>query len=640
MCGIAGYTHYKRAFDPARIRRATLELVHRGPDQQGFYESPVVSLGAARLKIIDLEGGDQPVTSDDPPAVVVYNGEIYNHAELRRELEKRGHRFRSRSDTEVLLHAFLEWDTGCFARLRGMFAAAIWLERERRLVLVRDRLGIKPLYYAVRGPDLYFGSELKAILAHPEIERSLDLEGLDHYLTLNYVPCPYTLVEGVRKLPPGCWLEWREGKLRQERYWQLEFRPVRRPLAEACEELDALLREAVREHLISDVPLGVWASGGLDSSTILHYATELLGTPLRTFSISFRGRRFDESRYFREVAARYGTDHAELDLNENLDLAGAIERMAWHSDEPSADAGAVPVWFLSELSRRSVTVALSGEGADELFGGYVTYLADGWARRLRWIPAVARRLGLRLLAAWPVSDDKISLEYKLKRFLAGSLLDPAAAHCYWNGAFSAAEKQAFYRGPRAAPLAWMAPDLAGRIGYLNQFLLFDQLYYLPDDILYKVDRMSMAHSLEVRPAFLDHRIVEFAASLPEDFKVRRGRLKYVLRELMKRRLPRSVIHRAKEGLDIPAHQWLRTVLRPLLLDTLTPSAVRETGLFDSAAVEDMVRRHLERRANLGFQLWGLLILFLWMRRFRIQGPGKPEREAVPVAVGSLSRLPA
>lgn len=640
MCGIAGYTHSRRAYDPARIRRATLELVHRGPDQQGYYQSAAVSLGAARLKIIDLEGGDQPVVHGDPPAVIVYNGEIYNHAELRRELEQRGHRFRSRSDTEVLLRAFLEWDTACFARLRGMFAAAMWMERDGRLVLVRDRLGIKPLYYLVRGSDLYFGSELKAILAHPEIERNLDLEGLDHYLTLNYVPCPYTLVEGVRKLPPGCWLEWRDGKLRLERYWQLEFRPVRRPLAEACEELDALLREAVREHLISDVPLGVWASGGLDSSTILHYASELAGKPLKTFSISFRGRRFDESRYFREVAARYGTQHEELDLNESLDLAGAIERMIWHSDEPSADAGAVPVWFLSELSRRSVTVALSGEGADELFGGYITYLADGWARRLRWIPAGARRSALRVLAAWPVSDDKISFEYKLKRFLAGSLLDPGAAHCYWNGAFSAVEKAAFYLGPRGEPLVAAQPELARRIGYLNQFLYFDQLYYLPDDILYKVDRMSMAHSLEVRPAFLDHRIVEFAASLPEDFKIRRGCLKYVLRELMRDRLPPSVIRRAKEGLDIPAHQWLRGVLRPLLLDTLNPRAIRETGLFEPGAIESLVRRHLERRANLGFQLWGLLILLLWMRRFHVQPPRKPEREAIALEAGSLSRSPA
>jgi len=609
-----------------------MSLAHRGPDQQGVYECPEVSLGAARLKIIDLEAGDQPFVADDGDAVIVYNGEIYNHRELRSELETLGHRFRTRSDTEVLLRTFLQWDTECFRRLRGMFAAAIWRRSRRRLVLVRDRLGIKPLYYLPRGGQLYFGSELKAILVHPEAERRLNLEGLDHFLTLNYVPCPHTLIAGVRKLPPGHWLEWRDGNLRSEAYWTLEFCPARRRLAEACEELDSLLKEAVREHLISDVPLGVWASGGIDSSTILHYAAELAGSRLRTFSISFRGRSFDETPYFREVARRYDAEHHELDLNESLPLAEAVEKMVWYSDEPSADAGALPVWFLSRMSRASVTVALSGEGADELFGGYVTYLADTWARRLRILPAALRRGLSRLAAHWPISDEKIGFEYKLKRFLDGSLLDPGAAHCYWNGSFGSTQKNAFYYGPPARhPLPAFSARLARRIGYLNQFLRFDQLYYLPDDILYKVDRMSMAHSLEVRPAFLDHRIVEFAASLPEDFKIRGRRLKFILRELMKDRLPAAVLRRKKEGLDIPAHQWMRTVLRPLLLDTLTPKTLRQSGLFDADAVREMIHRHLDRRVNLGFQLWGLLILFLWMRRWNVETP-EQRRTAVGAAV--------
>ncbi len=637
MCGIAGYTHCKTTFDPGRIRKATLSLTHRGPDQQGFYESAEVSLGAARLKIIDLEGGDQPIASDDGDTVLVYNGEIYNYAELRAQLQARGHRFRTRSDTEVLLRAFLEWDSDCFARLRGMFAAALWTQSQRRLVLVRDRLGIKPLYYLRRGADIYFGSELKAILVHPEIERRLDADGLDHYLTLNYVPCPYTLVAGIRKLQPGHWLEWRDGRVRCEPYWRLEFRPRRRPLRVACQELDELLAQAVREHMIADVPLGIWASGGLDSSTILHYASQYGNSRLKTFSISFRGRSFDETPYFRQVAERYETEHHEVDLNESLDLAGAIEQMVWYSDEPSADAGALPVWYLSRLSRDSVTVALSGEGADELFGGYITYLADRWARLVRWLPAPLRRLMSRSLNWWPVSDDKISFEYKLKRFLEGSLLSAPEAHCYWNGAFSVAEKRAFYLGAPARDTLWRpSPRLMRRIGALNAFLLFDQLYYLPDDILYKVDRMSMAHSLEVRPAFLDHRIVEFAASLPEDYKVRGRTLKYVLRELMKDRLPPAVLNRKKEGLDIPAHQWMRTVLRSLLLDTLTPQALRDSGLFDPAAVQTMIHNHLERRVNLGFQLWGLLILFLWMRKWNIQAAGEACQEASVAATGSSS----
>jgi len=635
VCGIAGFTHRNRVVDPARIRKATLSLLHRGPDQQGFHQSAHVSLGAVRLKIIDLEGGDQPIASDDRDTVVVFNGEIYNYLELRKELEARGRRFRTRSDTEVLLHAFLEWDTACFARLRGMFAAAFWSESNRRLVLARDRLGIKPLYLYRRGGDLYFGSELKAILEHPEVDRRLNLEGLDLYLSLNYVPCPHTLIAGIEKLPPGHWLEWRDGKVRMEPYWRLEFRPqARRTLESAKEELDSLLSQAVREHLISDVPLGIWASGGLDSSTILHYAAEQTSSRLKTFSISFHGRGFDEARYFRRIASHYGTEHYELDLNPELDLAGAIEQMACYSDEPGADAGALPVWFLSRLSREHVTVALSGEGADELFGGYVTYLADHWCRILRLVPAGARRLALRVLSHWPVSDDKISFEYKLKRFVQGSLLDPDEAHCFWNGAFSEAEKKAFFLahgGPNG--FFYLAPE-ARAAGFMNQYLWFDQVYYLPDDILYKVDRMSMAHSLEVRPAFLDHRVVEFAASLPQSLKIRGLTQKLILRELMKDRLPPAILHRKKEGLDIPAHEWLRTVLRPLLLETLTPKALERAGVFRAAAVEQMVRNHLERRVNLGFHLWGLLVLLLWMKRWNVQAapPAQARREPAPVCV--------
>ncbi len=610
-----------------------LSLVHRGPDQQGVHESEHVSLGAARLRILDLEGGDQPIISADRDTVIVFNGEVYNYLEVRRELEHLGHRFRTRSDTEVVLEAFRQWDTDGFSRLRGMFAVALWSESRRRLVLARDRLGIKPLYYHRRGDELYFGSELKAILAHPEVERRLDLKGLDYYLSLNYVPCPHTLVEGIRKLPPGYWLEWQEGRLRTEPYWRLRFEPQTRwTLPAAIEELDRLLKEAVREHLLSDVPLGVWASGGLDSSTILHYAAAATPGRLRTFSVSFAGRRFDESRYFRPVAAQYGTEHHEWDLNPSLDLAGAVEELAYYSDEPSADAGALPVWFLARMSRRHVTVALSGEGADELFGGYLTYQADRWARWARRVPAPLQWLARRASTWWPVSDEKVSLEYKVKRFLEGSCLPADEAHCYWNGAFAHAQKRGFYAAAEASgvgDLFQALPADAGRCGHLNRYLWFDQLYYLPDDILYKCDRMSMAHSLEVRPPFLDHRIVEFAASLPEDWKVRGRQLKYVLRELMRGKLPDAVLRRPKEGFDIPAHEWLRGVLRPLLEDTLTEDAIRRAGVFRTEPLRAAVRHHLERRANLGFHLWGLLTLFLWMERWKVRaGPlTEPSPEA-------------
>ena len=618
MCGIAGFTHVGRAPAPGRIQAIVEALRHRGPDQQGVWESDHVSLGAVRLKIIDLEHGTQPMSYAN--TVIVYNGEVYNHDELRRELEGLGHKFESRCDTEVVLHAFLQWDVQSFARLRGMYAAALWSEAERRLVLVRDRMGIKPLYFArPAGNELYFGSELKTILAHPHIERRLDPAALDRYLSLNYSPGPQTLVEGIEKLPPGHWLEWRDGNVATGAYWRANFEVDRSlDLNSAKEELDRLLRASVQEHLIADVPLGVWSSGGLDSSTILHYASESASQKLKTFSVSFRGREFDESNYFREVAQHYRTDHHEFDLNPEQDLVGAIEQLATYSDEPSADAGALPVWFLSKMCRREVTVALSGEGADELFGGYNTYRADRYAGWLRHIPLPMRRMAAGLAHRVPVSDRKIGLDYKLTRMLDGSLLDPVEAHFFWNGTFTHDQVRALRGSPDSAWAELPAPDASA--GELNRFLELDQMYYLPDDILNKADRMSMAHSLEVRPPFLDHRIVEFAAKLPEHLKITGGTLKLLLREVMKGRLPSAVLKRPKEGFDIPTHAWLRTTLRPLLLDTLNERAVRDGGFLRWDAVNQTIQTHLERRANMGYHLWGLLILFLWMKRWNIQAP--------------------
>jgi asparagine synthase (glutamine-hydrolysing) len=331
--------------------------------------------------------------------------------------------------------------------------------------------------------------------------------------------------------------------------------------------------------------------------------------------VSFQGRKFDESPYFREAARVYGTEHHEFDLNPEHDLAATIEQMAWYSDEPSADAGALPVWFLSQMTRRHVTVALSGEGADELFGGYYTYLADRYAAWLGRVPAFARRWGLSLARLLPASDEKISLEYKAKRFLEGSLLHPVDAHLYWNGTCTPWQKQRLAGLPHHRITL---PEGAADCGPLNRYLWLDQLLYLPEDILYKCDRMSMAHSLEVRPPFLDHRIVEFAASLPEDFKIRKSTLKFLLRDLMKDKLPQSILSRKKEGFDIPTHHWFRTVLKPLLMDTLNERAVRGSGLFDWNELSAMLRLHLERRANFGYHLWGLLVLFLWMRKWDVR----------------------
>jgi asparagine synthase (glutamine-hydrolysing) len=635
MCGIAGFTCLSRTVERGVAQRITETLYHRGPDQQGIFEGSEATLCAVRLKIIDLAGGRQPFVTDDGDTAIAFNGEIYNHQEIRAELESLGHRFHSSCDTETVLHAFLEWDTACFARMRGMFGVALWTESRKRLVLARDRMGIKPLYYYRSRDDVYFGSELKAILEHPDVPRRLNLKALDSYLSVNYVPGERTLIEGILKVKPGHILEWRHGHMWTEP-WHKAAPPARRPLSldAAKEELDTLLRDSVREHLVSDVPLGVWASGGLDSSAVLHYAAGQTSGQLKTFSVSFRGRSFDESQYFREIARVYGTDHYEFDLNPDVELQSAIEDFAYYSDEPSADAGALPVWFLSRMSRRHVTVALSGEGADELFGGYVTYQADRLARPFRFVPAVARRLMLGALDRYlPVSDDKISLEYKLKRWIEGSWLDPDEAHFFWNGTFTNQQRRQIRRGANGNGLRSLVESLGlDACGVADRYMQVDQNFYLPDDILYKTDRMSMAHSLEVRPPFLDSRIVDFAASLPQNLKVRGFKQKYVLRELMRGKLPDCVLNRKKTGFDIPTHDWFRGTLRSLLLDTLTPAAIETTGVFDAGSIQTMIRDHMERRINVGYHLWGLLTLFLWMRRWKVEAPASDELRAVSTSV--------
>jgi asparagine synthase (glutamine-hydrolysing) len=631
MCGILGYSHTTSQLPAGVLSAAVDALNHRGPDHAGQFSSEHISLGAVRLSIRDLAHGDQPMFSSDRNVVIVFNGEIYNHEELRAELEADGFVFDTNCDTEVVLKAFLRWGKDSFARLRGMFALGIWVQSERRLFLARDRMGIKPLYYTLQRGDIYFGSELKCIFAHPKMPRRIDLAGLNCFLSLNWVPGPYTLVEGIKKLMPGNVLEWQNGLCSVQPYVpKPSVIAAPKTIEDACDELDHLLKQSVKEELVSDVPLGVWLSGGLDSSSIVHYATQLYPGRLKTFSITFKGRSFDESEYMKEVSAHFGTQHYDFDLNTDADLVGTIERMAYYSDEPSADAGALPVWFLAQMTRKHVTVILSGEGGDEVFAGYLTYKANRYADVVRKVPAPFRQLALNAARLLPVSDDKISFEYKLKRFLQGSLMAPELAHVFWNGTFSADEKREIFNFADEQPLNGMVKNMNGHSG-LQRYLAFDQRYYLPDDILYKVDRMSMAHSLEVRPPFLDPRVVEFANRLPSKFKLNGGVSKYVLRRLMKDKLPQSVLRRPKIGFDIPIHEWFRGELRPLLLETLSEETVTASGLFDWPALKRLIDAHLERKANVGYHLWGLLVLFIWMKKWNIESAPVTERIPTPTA---------
>jgi asparagine synthase (glutamine-hydrolysing) len=630
VCGIHGYSHIRKSPQPEAFRSALYSLVHRGPDYQGRYESEHLSLGATRLRILDLEQGDQPLFSPDRDIVLVFNGEILNYKELRDVLAADGFVFATNCDTEVVLHAFRRWGSDCFSRFRGMFAIAIWVQSKKRLILARDRMGIKPLYYCLQEDEIYFGSELKCILAHPDVSRDICIEGLNCFLSLNYVPGPSTLVEGISKLQPGHMLEWTAGYCTVHSYVpRPKAGPAPRSVEDACEELDMLLMQSVEEQLVADVPVGVWLSGGLDSSTILHYAAKR-STQLRTFSITFSGRSFDESTFIHEASEHFGTAHSEFDLNTTVDLVKAIEQIAYYSDEPSADAGALPLWFLAQMTRRDVTVVLTGEGSDELFGGYLTYEADRYYSSAQMVPPSLRRLALAAAMRFPVSNEKIGFEYKLKRFLQGSLFSAEMAHVFWNGTFSESEKKGLFKFAAPGPLAAVLGHMKHGSG-LERYLDFDQRYYLPDDILYKVDRISMAHSLEVRPPFLDSRIVDFARRLPEHFKQHGGQSKYVLRRLMNDRLPRAVLRRPKIGFDVPIHDWFRGALRPLLLDTLTEEAVTASKLFYWPTVQSLLQQHLERRANLGYHLWGLMTLLIWMKRWNIE-LAMPEIAAQPASL--------
>ena len=643
MCGILGYSHISQALPSGVLTSGLNSLVHRGPDHPGRFVSGQISLGATRLRILDLKGGDQPFPSPDGNVVVIFNGEIFNNREIRSELEAQGICFRTRCDTEVVLQAFVRWGGACFSRFRGMFAIAVWVQSEQRLILARDRMGIKPLYYCLHDGEIFFGSELRAILAHPGVPRKISLTGLNCYLSLNYVPGPHTMVEGIAKLMPGHVLEWQKGICN---ILPIEVAAAPAPqlsLDEACQQLDELLLQSVAEQLVSEVPVGLWLSGGLDSTTILHYAARAHPGRLRTFSVTFEGRSFDEGQYAREVSRRYGTEHSELDLSPSADLADAIEQIADLSDEPNADAGAVPLWFLSEMSRKDATVLLSGEGADELFAGYLTYRADRYNAAARLAPVFLRKAALACARLLPVSDEKIGFEYKMKRFLQGSLLAPDFAHVFWNGTFCEAGKRSVFLYSDPEPLAAI---LGGRStgSLLQRSLAFDQRYYLPDDILHKVDRISMAHSLEVRPPFLDPRIVDFANSLPDVFKLRGAESKYVLRRLMRDKLPSATLRRPKVGFDIPIHDWLRGVLKPLLLDTLSEEAVSATNLFRWPAIERLLREHLDRKANWGYHLWGLMVLLMWIKRWSIECPPTDTARTmleVPEVVGlSLQPLPS
>ena len=599
------------------------KLVHRGPDSDGIFVDGPAALAARRLAIIDLETGDQPIANEDSTIHVVQNGELYNYRELRAELERAGHRFRTHGDTEVLVHLYEQEGLEFARRLRGMFAVALWDAPRRRLMLARDRYGIKPLYYRAdpRSGGLEFASELRAL---PRGE--IDLDALEAFLAFNSIPAPLTIFREVRKLPPGHLLVWEAGETRLERF----ARPA--PVAleelrdddegELIEELRARLRDSVRAHLVSDVPVGVLLSGGIDSSALTALAAEESSEPVRTFSIGFEERSFDELGDARLVAERYGTQHRELVLRP--DAALLLPALAEAFDEPFADSSALPTYLVSQLAAQDVKVALSGEGGDELFGGYYTYVADQLALRA----GAAARLARPLVELLPTSTARASFDYKAKRFVRGAQLPPLERHHAWKEIFSP-DARAELTGRRNAfdPVDLYRARFAETEGadLLARLQDVDLGIYLVDDLLVKTDRASMAHSLEARVPFLDPAVTNFAATLPAKHRVRGLRKKVLLRKAVAPLVPSQIVRGKKRGFSIPAAAWLRGELEPFARETLNTETLRRQGFFRPEAVTALLDRHVAGKDDLSRQLWGLLAFTLWHQHHVEREPG-PLRE--------------
>jgi len=626
MCGIAGRFN----FDPLRpVSRDVLEamtdaVTHRGPDASGYHLAPGIGLGHRRLSIIDLSTGDQPLANEDGTVWTVFNGEIYNFAEVRSELVALGHRFRTGSDTEVIVHGYEQWGERCVERFRGMFAFAVWDARARRLLLARDRVGVKPLYYAeLPGRGVVFGSELKSLLEDPDVPREWRPDAIDAFLTLLYIPAPATIYKGIHKLEPGHVLVAEKGSIRTSRYWDLEFTGTgdARREADYLEELDALLRESVALRQIADVPLGAFLSGGIDSSAVAAYMVETSTRPPVTISVGFDHAAYDELAHAQRVAEHLGCEFHPRRVTP--DVVTLLPKLAWHFDEPFADSSAVPTYYVSKAARELVTVALSGDGGDELWAGYARHRVEQWEHQARGTLGPAAVVAGMLGRALPLS-------VKGARSLRHLGADPAHAyalkHAY--GMFEPDAKTRLYSGDFAASVRHADPFAAFRDAYrrcrsidaVDRGLYVDVHTYMVDDVLTKVDRMSMAVSLEAREPLLDHRLLEFAARVPAALKLKDGRGKHLLRRALEAKVPREILARGKQGFEAPIGEWLRGPLAPMADELLGDGRLRGRGIFNDGEVTRLWTEHRGGRADHRHRLWQLMMLELWFRQFIDRAP--------------------
>ncbi len=627
MCGIAGWINLKQSdvgdHTEAVLHSMCERIVHRGPNSEGIWMDDTIALGMRRLSIIDLHTGDQPVFSEDKSIVVMMNGELYNYREVRDDLEKRGHKFITKSDTEILPHLYEEYGEDMLDHLNGMYAFSLWDTRRKKLIIARDRFGEKPLYYGVFDGKLLYASEPKAILAHPSVKEELNLDAMRHYLSYDYVPAPHSIYKGISKLPAAHVLTVENGEIKTRRYWNLTFAKTgHKSLEKSAAELKDLLSDAVRMRLVADVPLGVLLSGGVDSSAVAAFATQHATETVKTFSIGFTEDSFDETKYARQVAAHLGTDHHEeiLSVAKAAELIGDIG--TW-LDEPMSDGSLIPTYLLARFVRKHVTVALGGDGGDELFAGYPMYYAHKVAKLYSTVPGLVRS-GLiePIVRSLPVSTKNLSFEYKAKRFVRASNYDTITRHHSWFGSFTPDEQKLLltehaltnssgdiYAGARDML------KLCDATSEIEQMQYLDMNFYMAEDILTKVDRASMAVSLETRAPFLDPRVGQFAASLPLDYKLRGSKGKHVLKKSLQGLLPTNILHRSKKGFGIPIAEWLKTLLNPLMHDMLAPERLKAQGIFESDYVQKLITEHENGIASHHKQLWTMLVFQLWQENF-------------------------
>ncbi len=636
MCGIAGgvWSQGEKGLSREELHRMTDAISHRGPDDEGHWiaapktnqsvingtPSPGVALGFRRLSIIDLTTGHQPLGNEDGTIQIVFNGEIYNYPQLRHRLEGSSHQFRTSSDTETIVHLYEDLGTECFSHLNGMFALAIWDGRNDRLVLARDRMGKKPLYYTVKNGSLYFSSELKCLMTLPEMSREIEPGAIDLFLTYQYIPHPHSIYKGIYKLPPGHFAVYERDELRIEKFWSVDWSHeivIDQPTA--SEQLRTLLADAVRIRLRSDVPLGAFLSGGIDSSLIVAIAQKQLDTPIQTFSIGFSEADFDETHFAKMVADHVGTKHERFEVTP--DAMHILDQLVNHYDEPFGDSSAIPTWYLSEMTRKHVTVALSGDGGDELFGGYERYRALKLSGQLQsWLP-VSWLNQSWLMRRLPDSNARRSLLRRVRRFCEALGQPPIERYMNWIQIFGEASRLDLYQEsfieslPDRNPVSFLADAWrnAGKRDLVSCATAADLQTYMPCDLMTKVDIASMAHSLEARQPMLDYRLVEWAASLPSHLKLRGKRGKCLLMDTYKDLLPQAIWHRAKMGFGVPIAKWFKTTLRDRTYDALLGSDAKCHAYFRREAIQSLVDEHMSGRGNQAYRLWNLLFLELWLR---------------------------